>query len=125
MPRSEQGLFQALEHELKTSKEPLDCNDLFERASVRQHAQTVNRVSDYLGGLWRKGKVLRLPAPRSDNSRSRWMYQWKGSRGAARNDAAMVSPAQAIAAAVGMGTQVVTKPITLDLPGCTITIIPK
>lgn len=77
-PRNEQGLFGALEKELRRAKEPLDCATLFERPSVRQHAQTVNRVSDYLGNMWRKGLVLRLPAPRTDNSRARWLYVWKG-----------------------------------------------
>ena len=42
---------------------------------------SVSRVSDYLGNLWRKGVVLRLPAPKLGSSRSRWLYEWKGSRG--------------------------------------------
>jgi hypothetical protein len=75
--RGEDGLFGALETELKKAKEPLDCATLFERASIRAHASSVNRVSDYLGHLWRKGKVLRLPAPKDDNTRARWMYVWK------------------------------------------------
>lgn len=47
---------------------------------MRKHAETVNRVSDYLGHLWRKGKVLRLPAPKLDNTRARWLYIWKNKR---------------------------------------------
>lgn len=77
MNKSEEGLYDALEHELRKSKEPLDCATLFDLPTVREHAQTVNRVSDYLGNLWRKGKVLRLPAPRLDNTRARWLYMWK------------------------------------------------
>ena len=75
--RSEDGLFGALEAELKKAKEPLDCVDLFNKASIRRHAETVNRVSDYLGNLWRKGKVVRLPAPKGIGNKSRWMYTWK------------------------------------------------
>ena len=50
-------------------------------SEVRKHASSVNRVSDYLGGLWRKGLVLRLPAPKDSNNRSQWMYEWKGGKG--------------------------------------------
>lgn len=75
--RNEQGLFGALEKELRKAKEPLDCATLYEFATVRQHAETINRVSDYLGNLWRKGLVLRLPAPRLENTRARWLYVWK------------------------------------------------
>lgn len=75
--RAEDGLFGALENELKRAKEPLDCHALFERQSVREFTDSVNRVSDYLGHLWRKGKALRLPAPSSDTSRARWLYVYK------------------------------------------------
>lgn len=71
------GCSAPLEAELKKAKEPLDCNALFEKASIRQHASSVNRVSDYLGNMWRKGLVLRLPAPKGDSTRARWMYVWK------------------------------------------------
>lgn len=75
--RNEHGLFGALETELRKAKEPLDCATLFDRESVRQHAETVNRVSDYLGHMWRKGLALRLPAPRLEGTRARWLYVWK------------------------------------------------
>lgn len=74
---NESGLFKALEQELRESKEPLDCNQLFERPNVREHAKTVSRVSDYLGNLWRKGLVLRVPAPRAPGNKAQWMYLWK------------------------------------------------
>jgi hypothetical protein len=77
MYRNEHGLFGALEAELKAAKDPLDCATLFDRPAVRKHAETVNRVSDYLGNLWRKGLVLRLPAPRLEGTRARWLYVWK------------------------------------------------
>ena len=78
MPRTEEGLYEALEAELKKSAQPMSCAQLFDKASVREHAATVNRVSDYLGNMWRKGLVTRLAAPREHNSRARWIYAWKG-----------------------------------------------
>lgn len=77
MKISDDGLFPALEAALKAASEPLDCHDLFDLPEVKKHALSVNRVSDYLGGLWRKGLVVRLPAT-SEHSRARWAYQWKG-----------------------------------------------
>lgn len=81
MRTNEDGLFPALEAALKAATEPLDCQALYDMPAIREHAASANRVSDYLGGLWRKGKVVRLPAPKGENSRSRWAYQWKESRG--------------------------------------------
>lgn len=81
MRTNENGLFPALEAALKAATEPLDCTALFDMPEIRAHAASVNRVSDYLGGLWRKGVVVRLPASGAD-SRSRWTYAWKGPRGA-------------------------------------------
>lgn len=83
MRTNETGLFPALEAALKAAFEPLDCQTLFDRPEIKEHAASVGRVSDYLGGLWRKGLVVRLPAPKNDNSRSRWMYEWKGHKGPA------------------------------------------
>ena len=82
MRYNEEGLFPALEAALKAASGPLDCHALFEMPAVREHAASVNRVSDYLGNLWRKGAVLRLPAPKGDSSRARWLYEWKGQKGA-------------------------------------------
>ena len=77
MTDSRNQLFPAIERALKASSEPLDCVQLFALPEIRKHANTVTRVSDYLGNLWRKNAVLRLPARDLDNSRSRWCYQWK------------------------------------------------
>lgn len=81
MRNDELGLFPALETALKKATEPLDAQALFEMPAIRAHAASASRVSDYLGNLWRKGLVLRLPAPKVGSSRSRWLYEWKGSRG--------------------------------------------
>lgn len=73
-----EGLYGALEDALKNSKEALDCATLFAMPEINKHASTVNRVSDYLGNMWRRGDVARIPAPRLDNTRARWLYAWKG-----------------------------------------------
>lgn len=77
MRHSEKGLFNALEKVLRATGEPMDCNQLFDLPEIKEHAATANRVSDYLGGLWRKGLVTRLPSEGDRNSRARWSYQWK------------------------------------------------
>jgi len=72
------GLYGTLEAALKSANEPLHCSELFDRPDIRKHAETVNRVSDYLGNMWRKGDVARVPAPAMPGTRSRWLYAWKG-----------------------------------------------
>lgn len=76
MPRRPQGLFLVLEKELKAAKEPVTCVDLWDSPEVREHAQSINRVSDYLGNLWRKGKARRHVAPKTENSEARYAYEW-------------------------------------------------
>lgn len=83
MRQNESGLFPALEAALKAASEPLDCHALFDIPAVKEHAASANRVSDYLGNMWRKGQVERLPAPKTDSARARWTYQWKGYKGPA------------------------------------------
>lgn len=121
MRQTETGLFPTLEAALKAASEPLDCHTLFDLAEVREHAASANRVSDYLGHLWRKGLVVRLPAPKIDNSRSRWVYEWKkGKDKYIREDASQVlacRPALLITEEGGC--------ITIDLPNCVITIQQK
>ena len=70
-------LFQALELALQEASRPLNCHDLFAFPEVKRFATSPNRVSDYLGGLWRKGLVTRLPDSKSGDGRTRWRYQWK------------------------------------------------
>ena len=81
MRSTETGLFPALEAALKASEAPMDCQALYDLPEIKKYASSVNRVSDYLGGLWRKGLVTRAAAPKSDDSRARWEYSWKGQKG--------------------------------------------
>lgn len=75
MRHSEEGLFHAIEKALRAAKEPQDCVQLFDVPEVKEHAASANRVSDYLGNLWRRGMVTRVPS--SGTSKARWAYEWK------------------------------------------------
>lgn len=131
MPRnSEEGLYGAIESIMKgRPNQTFDCHELFEKPTVREHAETANRVSDYLGNLWRKGLLLRLPAPKDGTSRARWVYQWKG--GQARDEAIVYRPP----AAPGEPSYLMKKPtieiseqggeIYIELPHLSIIISPK
>jgi predicted Zn-ribbon and HTH transcriptional regulator len=72
-----EGLYEALRQALRQSDTALTCAELFDLPTVKKHAETVNRVSDYLGNLWRRGDVLRVAAPPAANTRARWAYAWK------------------------------------------------
>jgi hypothetical protein len=75
-PEGHNELFPAIEAVLKEATEPLDCIQLFDMPSIRAIAPSANRVSDYLGVLFRKGLVSRV-AGGSSNSRARWAYLWR------------------------------------------------
>lgn len=77
MRHSEEGLYNALEKALREADKPMDCVELFDIDEVREHAASANRVSDYLGNLWRRGLVVRVPGGSTPNSRARWSYHWK------------------------------------------------
>lgn len=74
MGKQEGGLYALLEQRLKEAKEPLTAVDLWEDLRVQQLAQSINRVSDYLANLYRKGRATRCAAPRRDNSAVRFAY---------------------------------------------------
>ncbi|MBS0454034.1 MAG: hypothetical protein JSS14_22250 [Proteobacteria bacterium] len=77
MAQNEDGLFPVLSSILKASSTPLDCNQLYDLPEVKEHAASPNRVSDYLGNLWRKGFVVRHVQARTESSRARFSYEWK------------------------------------------------
>ena len=121
MRQNETGLFPTLEAALKAASEPLDCHTLYELPAVREYAASANRVSDYLGHLWRKGLVVRLPAPKTENSRSRWIYEWKkGKDKYIRDDVSQVLACRPALMITEEGSI-----ITIDLPGCIVTIQQK
>ncbi len=92
MKDNESGLIPALEAALRAASVPMDAQTLFDMASIKEHAASSARVSDYLGNLWRKGLVVRLPAADLGKGKPRWMYEWKGQRGAKYLDAVEYTP---------------------------------
>jgi hypothetical protein len=73
----EMSLYELLEDVLKGAESPLTCVEIYDMPKVRALAPSINRVSDYLGGLYRKGKATRSVAPRHGNDGSRWSYSWR------------------------------------------------
>jgi hypothetical protein len=72
-------LYPALEAALKEANGPLDCNQLYAMQSIKDVAPSVNRVSDYLSVMFRKGLLSRVAAEpdSSGRSRTRWAYIWR------------------------------------------------
>jgi hypothetical protein len=122
---TDDGLFPALEAALKASEDPLDCQALFDMPEVKKYANSVNRVSDYLGNMWRKNLVTRLPAPKTSNTRSRWMYEWRGNRGPKIYEHALEYTPRVI---VDKPSVLITEEgnvITLEFPNLLITVRQK
>ncbi len=76
-PEGHNDLFPAIESALRNADEPLDCNQLFRMPDINAVAPSANRVSDYLGILFRRGLVSRIASDRADGSKSRWKYFWR------------------------------------------------
>lgn len=124
MRHNEEGLFSALEKILRASGEPMDCHQLFELPAVKEYAVSANRVSDYLGGLWRKGLVVRLPAPKERNSRARWAYAWKADERLSAQPGVDYTP-RIIADRPSILITENGTTITIELPNLFIVIKPK
>lgn len=76
----EPGIYAILEKLLRATKEPLTCVDLFDAIpNVKQYAANPNRISDYVGHMWRRGLLQRWTAPPQLNNKSRFAYTWKDS----------------------------------------------
>ena len=61
MAVNKSGIYQLLENRLKaTGETPLTCGELYEFPEIRELARDANRVSDYLGHMWRRGVASTL-----------------------------------------------------------------
>jgi len=120
MSVSRNQLFPAIEQALKASSEPLDCAQLFAMPEIRKHANTVSRVSDYLGNLWRRNAVLRLPARDLDKSRSRWCYQWRHGHESVANTVEYIP--QVIADRPSLLITELGNVVTIEMPSLVISI---
>lgn len=77
MRHTDEGLYKVLEKILREANRGMSCVELYDFPEVREHAASPNRVSDYLGNLWRRGFCTRTMSPGDDKSRARWLYKWK------------------------------------------------
>ena len=76
-PEGHNELFPALEAVLKEATEPMDCIRLFDHPTIRAVAPSANRVSDYLGTMFRKGLLTRVAGNTTEGSKTRWAYIWR------------------------------------------------
>lgn len=71
------GIYQLIEDRLRAASDPQTCVDLYEHDEIRSRVKDANRVSDYLGHMWRRGLVQRWYSPKDLNQRARFAYSWK------------------------------------------------
>lgn len=80
MNEETQDLYALLRDHLRVADTPLTCHDLYDVPEIRAVAPSANRVSDYLGVLFRRGELNRVQAVGSsdgEHGRARWAYIWR------------------------------------------------
>lgn len=125
------GIYHVLETQIKKANSPLTCVELFDNPDVKKFADSVARVSDYLGHMYRRGLLGREPAPKTMNSQARWAYFWRNREEAAQARA----PASVVPISPGQPRKVLSRPnieisdngatVVIELPELTITIRSK
>jgi hypothetical protein len=76
MIKSEAEIYEVLEELLRgAGDKPLTCVDLYDDARVKRLADSPNRVSDYLGHMWRRELVQRWYS-NDKSQRARYAYTW-------------------------------------------------
>ena len=78
-PEGHNDLLPLLEQHLRVADRPLTCHDLYDVPEIRAIAPSANRVSDYLGVMFRKGLLsrTRVDTGESEHGRARWAYLWR------------------------------------------------
>jgi hypothetical protein len=74
--KSEALIYKIIEEKLKTSESPLTCSDLWDFVEVKKNAKSAEKVSDFLGLMWRRGLIQRWSVPLNSTSKSRFGYTW-------------------------------------------------
>lgn len=119
-------LLPAIEQALKEATEPLTCHQLYEREDVRSATASVNRVSDYLSVLFRRGAVARVAAPATPGQRVRWAYVWRKKDSAAPADVDMpgakVYKPKTLVDRTNLTITEDGRGVKIELPGLVITI---
>lgn len=85
--KSQKDIYNVLEKYLRSTQHPLTVNMLMDISEIRRIAleelspdnderEATNKLSDVLGFMWRRGLVVRYPAPRESHSFARFAYIW-------------------------------------------------
>lgn len=75
--RSPAKIYTLLEDRLRRTKDPLTSVDLYGDPEIRRNVEDSDRLSDYLGHMWRRGLLQRWYAPKTADNRARYAYTWK------------------------------------------------
>jgi hypothetical protein len=124
------GIYHALEVQLKKSAQPVTCVDLIEVPEIRAFTDSVSRLSDYLGHMYRQGLLARTPAPKMPNSQARYAYYWKKRSEVTLAPAPVSAPVhvdapQTILSKSSIEIRDDGKSVVIDLPFMRIVIVPK
>ena len=75
-PEGHNDLKPLMRIKLQQADRPLTCYDLAQDPDIQALGAPMNRISDYLGVMFRNGEVKRLPVERGE-SKARWGYVWR------------------------------------------------
>ena len=78
-PEGHNDLYPLLQQQLQMATKPMTCHELFDVPEVRAVAPSANRISDYLGVMFRRGQLSRVQAEavEGEHGRARWAYLWR------------------------------------------------
>lgn len=80
--KSEKSIYNLIEHRLRQADRPMTCKELMDDHDIRHEAVeewgevqlATNKLSDVLGHMWRRGVLVRYPAPKDSLSFARYAY---------------------------------------------------
>jgi hypothetical protein len=123
--KSSNEVYKIIEELIKKSEdEPLTCVDLFEDTRIAKLVDNVNRLSDYLGHMWRTGLLQRW-YNNKPGQKARYGYTWKEVE---VQEPQKVEPLHVVKNDIGKPQVTITedeKRIILDFPSFTIIVQSK
>jgi hypothetical protein len=124
--KSEALIYKIIEEHLKASgAKPMSCVDLWDHNDVRINAKSTEKVSDYLGLMWRRGLIQRWTTPSDRSSKARFGYTWKEITSEAMEPKPIVSVVRGSYKKANVTMTEVGDSIVLDFDHFTITIRSK
>lgn len=126
--KSDAAIYKIIEQHLKASKDPLSSTDLWAHDDVRANARSPEKVSDYLGLMWRRGILQRWHTPKTSASRALYAYSWNTDEPARHEPVVALKPLSAVPQTYKKSNVVITEEenrIVLDFDKFTLTIQAK